>query len=109
MGPQPSNQGVAVKKNLCGACPNNKPSRTWRIICAHPQYFHYQAPNIPLISRHMLQTMLWAPFSLNMITPWNIIVRHYQMLSVSTLIMTKKCTPLCKPATSGDITFLGRR
>jgi hypothetical protein len=23
--------------------------------------------------------------------------------------MTKKCTPLCKPAASGDITFLGRR
>jgi hypothetical protein len=22
--------------------------------------------------------------------------------------MTKKCTPLCKPITSGDIAFLGR-
>jgi hypothetical protein len=42
-------------------------------------------------------------------TPWPIIVRHYQMLSVSTLLMTKKCTPLCKPTASGDITFLGRR
>jgi hypothetical protein len=41
--------------------------------------------------------------------PWPIIVRHYQMLSVSTLLMTKKCTPLCKPVASGDITFLGRR
>jgi hypothetical protein len=25
------------------------------------------------------------------------------------LLMTKKCTPLCNPAASGDITFLGRR
>jgi hypothetical protein len=41
--------------------------------------------------------------------PWRIIVRHYQMLSVSTLLTTKKCTPLCKPAASGDITFWGRR
>jgi hypothetical protein len=57
----------------------------------------------------MLQTMLWASFSLNTTTPWHIIVRHYQMLSVSTLLTTKKCTPLCKPAASGDITFLGRR
>jgi hypothetical protein len=57
----------------------------------------------------MLQTMLWVSFSLNMATPWRIIVRHYQMLSVSTLLMTKKCTPLCKPAASGDITFWGRR
>jgi hypothetical protein len=57
----------------------------------------------------MLQTMLWAPFSLNMATPWPIIVRHCQILSVSTLLMTKKCTPLCKPTASGDITFLGRR
>jgi hypothetical protein len=57
----------------------------------------------------MLQTMLWVQFSLSTTTPWPIIVRHYQMLSVSTLLMTNKCTPLCKPATSGDITFLGRR
>jgi hypothetical protein len=37
---------------------------------------------------------------------------HSETLSdvfVSTLLMTNKCTPLCKPATSGDITFLGRR
>jgi hypothetical protein len=57
----------------------------------------------------MLQTMLWASFSLSTTTPWPIIVRHYQMLSVSTLLTTKKCTPLCKPVASGDITFLGRR
>jgi hypothetical protein len=37
----------------------------------------------------MLQTMLWAPFSLKMSTSWHIIVRHYQMLSVITLLMTK--------------------
>jgi hypothetical protein len=42
-------------------------------------------------------------------TPWPIIVRHCQILSLSTLLMTKKCTPLCKPVASGDITFLGRR
>jgi hypothetical protein len=30
-------------------------------------------------------------------------------ISVSTLLTTKKCTPLCKPVASGDITFLGRR
>jgi hypothetical protein len=48
-------------------------------------------------------------FSLSTTTPWPIIVRHYQMLFVSTLLMTKKCTPLCNPAASGDITFLGRR
>jgi hypothetical protein len=65
--------------------------------------------NNPLRSRQMLQTMLWALFSLSTTTPWPIIVRHYQMLSVSTLLTTKKCTPLCKPTTSGDITFLGRR
>jgi hypothetical protein len=57
----------------------------------------------------MVETMLWASFSLNTATPWNIKVRHYQMLSISTLHTTKKCTPLCKPASSGDITFLGRR
>jgi hypothetical protein len=33
----------------------------------------------------------------------------YQMLSISTLLTTNKCTPLCNPATNGDITFLGRR
>jgi hypothetical protein len=47
--------------------------------------------------------------SLNMTTPWPIIVRHYHMSSISTLLMTKKCTPLCKPTASGGITFLGRR
>jgi hypothetical protein len=57
----------------------------------------------------MLQTMLWGPFSLSTATPWPIIVRHYQILSISTLLTTKKCTPLCKHAASGDITFLGRR
>jgi hypothetical protein len=57
----------------------------------------------------MLQTMRWVSFSLRMTTPWPIIVRHYQMFFVSTLLTTKKCTPLCKFATSGDITFLGRR
>jgi hypothetical protein len=41
--------------------------------------------------------------------PWPIIVRHYQMFIVSTLLTTKKCTPLCKPSTSGGITFSGRR
>jgi hypothetical protein len=56
----------------------------------------------------MLQTMLWASFSLNKTTPWNIIVRRYHMFFISTLIMTKKCTPFCKPDASGDITFLGR-
>jgi hypothetical protein len=50
-----------------------------------------------------------ASFSLSMATPWPIIVRHYLILSVSTLLTTKKCTPLCKHAASGDITFLGRR
>jgi hypothetical protein len=77
--------------------------------CAQPQYFHYQTYNIPLRSRQILQTMLWASFSLSTATLWPIIVRHCQILSVSTLLMTKKCTPLCKPTTSGDITFLGRR
>jgi hypothetical protein len=33
----------------------------------------------------------------------------YQMLSISTLLMTNKCTPLCKHLCSGEITFLGRR
>jgi hypothetical protein len=63
----------------------------------------------PLRSRQMLQTMLWAPFSLSTTTSWPIIVRHYQMLSISTLLMKKKCTPLCKPSASRDTTFLGRR
>jgi hypothetical protein len=53
--------------------------------------------------------MLWVSFSLSTTTPWPIIVIHYQMLFVSTLLMTKKCTPLCKPVASGDTTFLGRR
>jgi hypothetical protein len=57
----------------------------------------------------MLQTMLWAMFSLSTATPWPIIVRHYHMLSVSTVLMKKKCTPLCKPAAIGNIIFLGRR
>ena len=77
--------------------------------CDQTQYFHYQTCNNPLISREMLQTMLSASFSLSMITSWPIILRHCQILSVSTLLMTKKCTPLCKHVTSGDITFLGRR
>jgi hypothetical protein len=47
--------------------------------------------------------------SLSTTTPWPIIVRHYQMSSISTLLTTKKCTPLCKPAASGGITFSGRR
>jgi hypothetical protein len=38
-----------------------------------------------------------AVITQHMTTPWPIIVRHYQMSSVSTLLMTKKCTPLCKP------------
>jgi hypothetical protein len=57
----------------------------------------------------MLQTMLWASFSLNTVTSWHIIVRHYQMISISTLLTKKKFTPLCKLVSSGDITFLGRR
>jgi hypothetical protein len=57
----------------------------------------------------MLQTILWASFSLSTTTPWLVIVRHYPMLSIATLLTTKKCTPLCNSATSGDITFLGRR
>jgi hypothetical protein len=57
----------------------------------------------------MLQTMLWVQFSLNMDISWPIIVRHYQISSVSTPLMTKKCTPLYKPTTSGGITFSGRR
>jgi hypothetical protein len=40
---------------------------------------------------------------------WPIIVRHYQIPSISTPLTTKKCTPLYKPATSGGITFSGRR
>jgi hypothetical protein len=66
-------------------------------------------PNNPLRSRQMLQTMMWAQFSLNTTTSWPIIVRHYWMSSISTLLMTKKCNPLCKPVASGGITFLGRR
>jgi hypothetical protein len=62
--------------------------------CAQLQYFHYRTYNNPLISRQILQTMLWVSFSLNMTTRWPIILRHYQTLSVSTLLMTKKCTPL---------------
>jgi hypothetical protein len=100
---------VVVRKNLCGASPNNKCSTIRSSACAQPQYFHYQTYINPLRSRQMLQTMRWAPFSLSMATPWPIIVRHYQMLSLSTLLMTKKCTPLCKPAANGDITFLRRR
>ena len=57
----------------------------------------------------MLHTMLWVPFSLSMATPWPIIVRNYQILSISTILMINKCTPLCKHVASGDITFLGRR
>ena len=81
----------------------------WSSACAQPQYFHYQTCNIPLRSRQMLHTMLWAPFSLSTATPWPIIVIHYQMLSISTLLMTRKCTPLWKPVTNGEITILGRR
>jgi hypothetical protein len=99
---------VAVRKNLCGACPNKKLSMTRRSVCSHPWYFHYQTFNIPLRSIQMLQTMLWALFSLNTVTPWHIVVRHYQMY-VITLLTTKKFTPLSNPAASGDITFLGRR
>jgi hypothetical protein len=57
----------------------------------------------------MLQTILWASFSLNTTTPWHIIVRHYHMLFLSTLLTTKKYTPLCNLVVGGDITFLGRR
>ena len=57
----------------------------------------------------MLQTMPWVSFSLSTTTSWPIIVRHYETLSVSTLLTTKKCTPLCKHAANSDITFLGRR
>jgi hypothetical protein len=57
----------------------------------------------------MLRTMLWVQFSLNTATPWPIIVRHYQMLSVSTLLVINKCTPLCNPTITVDITFSGRR
>jgi hypothetical protein len=78
-------------------------------LCSSPSTFITWTCNIPLRSRQMLQTMLWVSFSLNTATLWHIIVRHYQMLSVSTLLMTKKCTPLCKPVANGDITFLGRR
>jgi hypothetical protein len=100
---------VVVRQNLRGVSPNNKHSSDLKNACAQPQYFHYQTCNIPLRSRQMLQTMLWASFSLSTATSWPIIVRHYQILFVSTLLMTKKCTPLCKHAASGDITFLGRR
>jgi hypothetical protein len=41
----------------------------------------------------MLYTMLWALLSLSTDTLWPIIVRHYKMLSISTLLMTNKCTP----------------
>jgi hypothetical protein len=54
----------------------------------------------------MLQTMIWVPFSFSMATTWPIIVRHYQILSVSTLLTTNKCTPLCKNTASEDITFM---
>jgi hypothetical protein len=70
-----------VRKILSGSSPNNKHS----------------------------MTMFWASFSLITATPWPIIVRHYQMLSVSTLLTTKKYTPFLKLVGSGDITFLGMR
>jgi hypothetical protein len=45
----------------------------------------------------------------HMVIQWPIIVRHYQMSSISTPLMTKKCIPLYKPTTNGSITFSGRR
>jgi hypothetical protein len=65
--------------------------------------------NNPLILRQMLQTILWAQFSLSTATLWPIIARHYQMMFVSTLLTTKKCTPLYNAVVSGYITFSGRR
>ena len=53
--------------------------------------------------------MLWVQFPLSMDIPWPIIVRHYQILSVSTPLTTNKCTPLYKPTAIGGITFSGRR
>jgi hypothetical protein len=41
-------------------------------------------------------------------TPWPIIVRHYQLLSISTLLTTKKCTPLCNPVFQWRHYILGK-
>jgi hypothetical protein len=108
MGPQPSNQGW-VRKNLCGALSQQqafddlKKRLCSSLILSLPDLQHpFEIETYA--SDYVVGTVLTQHT-----TPWHIIVRHYQMLSISTLLMTKKCTPLCKPTTSGDITFLGRR
>jgi hypothetical protein len=98
-----------VRRNLCGAGHQQQAFNDLKQhLCLTP-ILSLPDLNNPLILRQMLQTMLWVSFSLSTTTMWPIIVRHYHMLFVSTLLMTKKCTPLCKPIANGDITFLGRR
>jgi hypothetical protein len=78
-------------------------------VCAHPQYFHYRTCNIPLRSRQMLQTMLWASFSLNTDHP---VAYHSETLSdVVRKYPTydKEMYSIVQAFASGDITFLGRR
>jgi hypothetical protein len=53
--------------------------------------------------------MLWEQFLLTMDILCPIIVRQYQMPSISNLITKNKCTPLCNRASNGGITFSGRR
>jgi hypothetical protein len=77
--------------------------------CAQPHFSHYPTCNIRLRLRQMFQTMLWAQFSLIMDILWPIIVRHYQIRSISTTLTKKKCTPLYNNAASGGITFSIRR
>jgi hypothetical protein len=57
----------------------------------------------------MLQSMLWVQFSLSMDIMWPIIVRCYHILSITTPLMTNKCTLLYKSTASGGIRFSGRR
>jgi hypothetical protein len=100
---------VVLNKNSCGECHKSKNFIILRNACAQPQCFHYLACNNPLISIQMLHTMLWAQFSLSMDSPWTIIIRHYHMSFIRTLITKNKCTPFCKPDTHEGITFSRRR
>jgi hypothetical protein len=94
---------------LCGACPNNKAFDDLKQhLCSAPvlslpdlqQPFEIETD----ASDYVVGAVLTQHDH-----PWPIIVRHYQMSFVSTLLMKNKCTPLCKPTASGSITFSGRR
>jgi hypothetical protein len=53
--------------------------------------------------------MLWVQFSLNTGIRWHTIVRHSSILFGNTPPMKRKCIPLYKHATNGNIRFWGKR